>query len=250
MTSVLALIPARGGSKGVPRKNLRPLAGRPLITYSIEQALASSLIDRVIVSTEDREIAEAAIVAGAEVPFMRPAELADDLTPDLPVFVHALQWLQAEEGYNPELVVHLRATSPLRNVALIDDAIRLMLDRAEADAMKSVSRPLQTPYKMWTLSGDYLAPLLVFPSHEEAYNLPRQQLPQVFWQDGYVDIVRPRVILEEGLMHGRKIIPFFTPEGHIEIDRQEDFDAAEAALRSGAHLVSVRRKDGPPRYSS
>ena len=106
---VLAIIPARGGSKGIPRKNIRPFAGHPLIAYSIAAALQAGTVSRVIVSTEDQEIAEVARRYGAETPFMRPAELAADRTTDLPVFQHALNWLAAHEHYYPEIVLHLHA---------------------------------------------------------------------------------------------------------------------------------------------
>ena len=119
-SEVLALIPARGGSKGIPRKNLMPLAGRPLIAYSIEQATSARHITRVIVSTDDEEIARVARDHGAEVPFMRPPEFALDLSPDIDVFRHALTWLRDNESYVPELVVHLRPTGPVRRIELID----------------------------------------------------------------------------------------------------------------------------------
>jgi N-acylneuraminate cytidylyltransferase len=125
----LGLIPARGGSKGIARKNLTCLAGRPLIAHTIESAKKASSLDRVIVSTDDEEIAAVARSFGAEVPFMRPAELAEDATPDLPVFVHALEWLQQHEGYTPAFVAHLRPTSPLRTAQHIDEAVSLLRGR-------------------------------------------------------------------------------------------------------------------------
>src|SRR5262245_22108602 len=112
--SVVAIVPARGGSKGIPRKNVREVGGHPLIAYSIAAGLASPLVSRVIVSTDNEEIASVARAYGAEVPFMRPAELAADDTPDLPVFIHALDWLARHENQSPAIVVHLRPTSPLR----------------------------------------------------------------------------------------------------------------------------------------
>lgn len=118
---VLALIPARGGSKGIPRKNLRDFAGAPLIAYSIAAALQAELVTRVIVSTDDSEIAEVARAWGAETPFVRPAQFAQDDSTDLPVFEHALQWLRENEGYQPEIVIQLRPTSPIRPVGLLDD---------------------------------------------------------------------------------------------------------------------------------
>ena len=157
---VLALIPARGGSKSIPRKNLLQIAGRPLIAYSIEHALASRHITRVIVSTDDTEIAEVARAHGAEVPFMRPAEFAQDQSTDLEVFRHALTALKADQGYTCECVVHLRPTGPLRLVARVDEAIELFLHHPEADSLRSVTWPEQTPYKMWRQRDGYLEPLL------------------------------------------------------------------------------------------
>jgi CMP-N,N'-diacetyllegionaminic acid synthase len=143
---VLALIPARGGSKGIPRKNLRLLAGKPLITHSIDHALAAKTITRTIVSTDDMEIAEVARSAGAEVPFMRPHELARDDSPDLEVFAHALVSVGENEGYRPELVVHLRPTYPIRRPERVDEAVRALAADPSADSLRSVSWPEQTPY--------------------------------------------------------------------------------------------------------
>ena len=120
MVATVAIIPARGGSKGLPRKNILPLAGKPLIAYSIEYSLNCSQIQRTLVSTDDPEIAEVARRYGAEVPFMRPTELAQDDTMDFPVFLNALEWLRAEEGSLPDLIVHLRPTTPLRPQGLIE----------------------------------------------------------------------------------------------------------------------------------
>ncbi len=229
---ILCLIPARGGSKSIPRKNIRPLAGKPLIAYTIACARQSDLIQRVIVSTEDREIAEIARKFGAEVPFMRPPELAQDLSPDLPVFQHALKWLKENEDYTPELIVDLRPTGPIRRVETVEAAIRTLMVHPEADSLKSVLWPSQTPYKMWRMNPEgYLEPLVTVPGMEEPYNMPRQLLPEVYWQNGYVDILRPRVILE-GAMSGRKILPFVIQEPYIEIDYEESFQEAEKLLAS------------------
>ncbi|MCL4559711.1 MAG: acylneuraminate cytidylyltransferase family protein [Chloroflexi bacterium] len=188
---VLALIPARGGSKGIPRKNILPILGKPLIAYSILQARQSKWITRTIVSTDDPEIAQVAREFEAETPFLRPTEFAQDLSLDLEVFKHALEWLRDHEGYICDLVVHLRPTGPVRRVELIDEAVRLMLEHPEADALRSVSIPDQTPYKMWRIEGEYLKPLLSLPGVEEPYCMPRQTLPEVYWQNGYVDIIPP-----------------------------------------------------------
>lgn len=227
---ILALIPARGGSKGIPRKNLVNVAGKPLIAYSIEQAIGSQYITRTIVSTDDTEIAEVARSFGAEVPFRRPSEFAKDLSPDLDVFRHALQWLRDREGYICELVVHLRPTGPVRRVELIDKAIETMLNHPEADSLRSVSWPVQTPYKMWRIADGHLQALLPLEGMVESYCMPRQSLPEVYWQNGYVDIVRPKVILESGMMCGYKIVPFVIHEPVLEIDYEDNIPQVEEAL--------------------
>jgi CMP-N-acetylneuraminic acid synthetase len=229
---ILALIPARGGSKGIPRKNIRILAGHPLISYSIKHALSSKLITRTIVSTDDSEIADVARTYGAETPFLRPAKYARDSSLDVEVFRHALKWLEKHENYVPEIVVHLRPTGPVRNVALIDKAIKLMLNTPKADALKSVNRPKHTPYKMWKKEKNgFISPLLNIPGKTEPHCFPRQKLPQVFWQNGYVDIVRSRVILKSRLMYGKYILPFFIHEASVDIDTEADLKAAEYILK-------------------
>src|SRR3972149_1828506 len=123
---VLAVVQARGGSKSIPGKNIRSLAGHPLIAYSIAAGLAAQSVTRLIVSTDSQEIAEIARQYGAEVPFLRPPELAQDDSPDLPLFQHALRWLEDHEDYRPDVVVQLRPTSPLRPVGLIDEAVEAL----------------------------------------------------------------------------------------------------------------------------
>lgn len=227
---ILALIPARGGSKSIPRKNLLMIAGKPLIAHSIEQALASQHITRTIVSTDDPEIAAVARESGAEVPFMRPSEFAQDLSPDIDVFRHALEYLRNREGYMCELVVHLRPTGPVRRVELIDQAIELLLNHPKADSLRSVSQPVQTPYKMWRIVDGYLEPIVRIEGVPESYCLPRQTLPPVHWQNGYVDIVRPRAVLELGMMCGHSILPFVVNEPLLEIDYEDNIPHVEAAL--------------------
>lgn len=237
---VLALIPARGGSKSIPRKNLVVVAGKPLIAWSIEQALASRRITRTVVSTDDPEIAEAARSFGADVPFLRPAELAQDLSTDLEVFRHALEQLRAKEGYRCDLAVHLRPTGPVRRVALIDQAIELMLGHPEAHSLRSVGLAEQTPYKMWSIVGGALQPLLRIEGMTESYCAPRQSLPAVYWQNGYVDIVRPEVVLEHNRMAGERILPFVVDEPVVELDYPDSLPRLEQAL------VALQRGEWPP----
>jgi len=232
LSKVLALIPARGGSKGIPRKNVMVLAGKPLIAYSILQAQTSRRVNRVIVSTDDEEIAGVAKQWGAEVPFLRPAEYAQDLSPDIDVFRHALTWLNEKEGYVPELVVHLRPTGAVRRVELIDEAVDLLAAHPEADAVRSVRLALQTPYKMWRIAPDgYLEPVLRLEGVPDCQSLPRQQLPLVYWQNGYVDVIRPRAVLDLNSMWGRRALPFLVDEGLFELDYPENIPAVEEALR-------------------
>jgi len=226
---VLALIPARGGSKSVPRKNLLPIAGKPLIAYSIRHALDCSLVTRTIVSTDDDEIAEVSRRFGAEVPFRRPAEAATDTATDLQVFRHALLFLQ-ERSYTPELVVHLRPTGPVRHVQLIERAVNLMLRHPEADSLRAVGLAEQTPYKMWRIEGSYLRQALPLEGYPESHSMPRQKLPAVYHQNGYVDIVRPRTILEMDSMVGQTVLPFVI-EGKIhELDYPDQIPALAAAV--------------------
>jgi CMP-N,N'-diacetyllegionaminic acid synthase len=251
MAEVLALVPARGGSKSVPRKNLLMVGGKPLIAHSIGQALSSRFVTRTVVSTDDLEIADVARTYGADVPFLRPAVFADDHSLDLDVFRHALEWLRDEEGYRCDLVVHLRPTGPVRRVEIIDAAIARMLATPDADALRSVSTPGQSPYKMWRLTGDAtdrIEPLVRLPDRVEAHSSPRQGLPPVFWQNGYVDIVRPRTILEQGRMAGEVVLPFIIEEPVLELDYPEsipEIEAALAALARGA-WPPARRGDRHP----
>ncbi len=222
---VLAVIPARGGSKGIPRKNIRDFAGYPLISYSIAAGLQSKTVTRVIVSTDDAEIADTARAFGAEVPFMRPSELAQDDTLDLPVFVHALTWLAENEDYHPELVVQLRPTSPVRPVTLVDAAIERLLDHPEADSVRGVVPAGQNPHKMWRLGRDgRMQPLLSVTGIPEPYNAPRQKLPPVYWQTGHIDVIRPSVILKDGSMSGAVILPVhIDPAFTVDIDNLWDW---------------------------
>lgn len=236
MVEVLAIIPARGGSKSIPRKNIRHLAGHPLIAYSIAAGLVARTVTRLIVSTDDEEITAVAKKYGAEVPFLRPAEHSQDNTPDLPVFRHALEWLLENESYRPEIVVQLRPTSPFRRVRHIDDSVRLLLEHPDADAARTVCIPFQNPFKMWRISPDgLLQPLgTELGISYEPYNQPRQALPDVYWQTGYVDACWVGTILNKNSMTGRRILPVvIDPAEWIDIDSLDDWQRAERLLENG-----------------
>lgn len=229
---VLALIPARGGSKGIPRKNILDLLGKPVIAYSILHGKQSRLINRVIVSTDDAEIADVSRQWGAEVPFMRPAEFAGDLSPDIDVFRHCLTWLRDHEGYVPDMVVHLRPPGPVRRVEHIDEAIQLLADHPEADAVRSVTMALQSPYKMWHIAPDgTLSPIMRIEDMADCQSVPRQSLPTVYWQNGYVDVIRPRAVLDKQSMWGDTALPYIVNDQLFEIDYPENIPAVEAALK-------------------
>ena len=226
----------------MPRKNLQLLLGQPLIAHSIHHALHAGRITRVVVSTDDEEIARTSREHGAEVPFIRPPELAADDTPDLPVFQHALRWLFESDGYRPAAVVHLRPTYPVRQTTTIDAAIDTFLRRADIDSLRSVSVARESPYKMWRIGAEgLLTPVVRLDDGREGHALPRQALPRVYWQNGYVDVIRPRVILDEETMGGRRILPFVIEELGAEIDYPEDLHAAEQFLKDRATVVPSTR---------
>jgi YrbI family 3-deoxy-D-manno-octulosonate 8-phosphate phosphatase len=243
---VLAIIPARGGSKGIPRKNIRPFAGYPLIAYSIEAGLRAETVTRVIVSTDDEEIASVAREYGAEAPFLRPAEFARDDSTDLPVFTQALDWLKIHEGYEPEIMVQLRPTSPFRPLDCVDNAVRKLIDHPEADSVRGVVSAGQNPHKMWILDGDEkpMRPLLKVPGLAEPYNAPRQALPPVHWQTGHVDAIRVSTIYQKKSLSGEIILPLVLDWRYtVDIDTPFDWKRYEyLVLNSGLEFVDPAKK--------
>ncbi len=233
---VLAVIPARGGSKGIPRKNIRLFSGSPLIAWSIAAARQAETVTRTLVSTEDPEIAAIAAELGAEVPYLRPAELAQDTTTDLPVFQHVLQWLVDNEGYRPEVVVQLRPTSPIRPRRCLDDAVRLLLEHPQADCVRGLVPAGQNPHKMWRIEAESgrMVPLLSVPGLPEPYNAPRQALPPIYWQTGHIDAIRSGTILEKGSMTGSTIFPLIIdPRYTVDLDTLNDWAKAEWLVSFG-----------------
>lgn len=226
---ILALIPARSGSKSVPDKNIRVVAGKPLLAYSIEQALASRLINRTIVSTDSQAYAEVARQYGAEVPFLRPSEISQGDSTDLEAFAHALKWLEENENYIPDICVHLRPTYPIRKVEDIDKVIQLLLDSPDIDSVRSVAPAPDTPFKMWFREESGLLSPVVRADTKDAYNLPRQILPQAFLQNGCIDAVRTSVITKKKSMTGQRIYGYLMEE-NFDIDDQSQLRKAEEQL--------------------
>ena len=241
MTDILAIIPARGGSKGIPRKNIRSFAGYPLIAWSIAAAKQSGLVTRIIVSTDDEEIAAVAREWGAETPFLRPAEFSQDKTTDLPVFEHALKWLEDVEGYRPDVVIQLRPTSPIRPRTMVDDAINVLLGHADADCVRGVVPAAQNPFKMWRFNGEGkpMNPLLHVEGIPEPYNAPRQILPPAYWQTGHIDAIRISTILHKNSLTGDVIYPLvIDPKYTVDIDTLPDWAKYEALVYSGLEMIS------------
>lgn len=229
MSEVLAIIPARSGSKTVKDKNIRLLNGKPMLAYSIEHALKSKYITRVIVSTDSEKYAEIAREYGAEVPFLRPTEISGDFSLDIEVFEHALKYLNDKEGYVPDLVVQLRPTYPIRDVDDIDSMIELMLQDKTIDSVRCIAPAKEIAYKMWRENENgEIEPIL--KDIPEAYNMPRQQLPQIYYQNACIDTVRTDVITEMHSMSGKKIMPY-KMNHNFDIDTEEEFMQAEAALK-------------------
>src|SRR5262245_14415343 len=224
----LGLITARQSSKRLPGKNLKPLGGKPLIAYTIEAALASSRLDRIIVSTDGDEIAAVARQCGAEVPFLRPAELATDEASSVDVMVHALSWLQRQENACPEALVLLQPTSPLRTATHIDEAIALYEAR-NADCVVAVSEPDRHPYWMKTMDEDgQLTPFLQIDSRR--YHR-KQSAPQVWASNGSIWVLRRSSFLARGDIYGGRTFGYVMPRSEaVDVDTPWDFRLAELIL--------------------
>lgn len=229
---ILAIVPARGNSKSIPMKNIKEFAGFPMLAFSIAAAKQSRHVTRVIVSTDNQEIAQVAREYGAEVPFMRPDDLAQDDTLDYPVIEHTLLWLAEQEDYHPDFVIQLRPTSPIRPRSMVDDAVVLMLAHPEADCVRGVVPSAQNPYKMWFIDAQgRMKPILQVEGVREPYNAPRQDLPDTFWQTGHIDVIRAEMILKKKSLTGDVIFPLMVdPRYSVDIDTLLDWERAEANI--------------------
>lgn len=230
---ILAIIPARSGSKGIKNKNIKLLAGKPLLAHSIEHAIQACLVNRVLVSTDSSEYADIARKYGAEVPFLRPSVISGDDALDIDTFKHALDYLEKHEGYKPDIVVQLRPTYPIRDINDIDNMITLLINNPEIESIRCITPAAETPYKMWREENGRIFPLL--NDIEEAYNMPRQKLPAIYMQNACIDVVRSCVIIKKHSMSGKNIMGY-KMDNNFDIDTEDDFRKAEAYIR--------RKKDG------
>lgn len=232
---ILAIIPARAGSKGLPGKNIKPLLQHPLLAYSIQAALKSKLITRIILNTDSDQIAETGKKYGAETPILRPAHLGDDLTTDYEVFAHQINWLKENQNYIPDIIVQLRPTSPIRFEGWIDEAIQNLID-SDADSVRAITESPITPFKMWLLNSNNnsaMEPLIPNIDIHEPYNQPRQNLPMVYWQTGTLDILKIKTLTEKHSMSGTKILPFIIDKKYaIDIDDVTTFYKAEELIQN------------------
>jgi len=227
----MAVIPARGGSKGVPRKNIIPLCGKPLIAYTIETSAKSRLIDAAIVSTDDPEIAEVARKYGGDVPFLRPSELAQDNSPDIDFLKHALQWVEENRSWHPEILVILQPTLPFRTVEDVDNTLQFMLDQS-CDSVRTLAVPTHvTPYKMWFLDNPEtgrMSPVLKTEYFDKLLtDVPRQKLKPAYWQPGIVIATRSEFV-RKGKVFGPDLRGFVVDiKNAHDIDEPADFEYAE-----------------------
>jgi CMP-N,N'-diacetyllegionaminic acid synthase len=233
MANIIAIIPARSGSKSLVDKNIKELSGHPLIAYSIAVAMLSNKIERVIVSTNSKEYADIAKQYGAETPFIRPDEYSTDVAKDKDFLVHAMNWFKESESSSPEYWVHLRPTTPLRTVKVVDNAINEIVRDKNATSLRSGHKAPESPLKWFVKNNHYFSGLL----NGEDYNLPKEAFEQVYIPDGFVDIVKSSFVMNSQKVHGNKMIGFESPVC-TEVDSEEEFDYIQYQLdRNGSDLL-------------
>ncbi|MDH7487331.1 MAG: acylneuraminate cytidylyltransferase family protein [Anaerolineae bacterium] len=247
MPSIVALIPARSGSQRMPDKNIRPLAGHPLMAYTIAAALQSGVFDAVVVSTDAERYAEIARHYGAEVPFLRPAEFAGPLSPDIEWVEYTLKRLR-DEGRTYDCFSILRPTSPFRQAETIRRAWREFLQEEGVDSLRAVEKCRQHPGKMWVVRGKRMMPLLpLSPAEQPWHSSQYQSLPEVYVQNASLEIAWTRVVFEGRTIAGTVIMPFFTQgyEG-FDINEARDWWYAEHLLARGeARLPEIAQEPLP-----
>ena len=233
MSDVIAIIPARSGSKSLIDKNIRFLSGHPLIAFSIAAAKLSKKIDRVIVSTNSKEYANIAISYGADVPFIRPNKYSTDTSTDKDLLVHAMSWLEKYENNVPEYWAHLRPTTPLRNPVLIDKAINEIEQDNNATSLRSGHKAPESPLKWFFKNNRYFSGFTI----GEDYNLPKEAFDQVYIPNGLVDVVKSSFVMNHHEIHGNRMIGFESPVC-TEVDSLEEFDYIQYELdKNGSELL-------------
>jgi CMP-N,N'-diacetyllegionaminic acid synthase len=237
LNNIVALIPARSGSKGVPNKNIRHLDGIPLMAYSIAAALKSTLIDRVIVSTDSEEYAEIAKNYGAETPFIRPKSISGDTATDVECFKHTIDWLRENENFVPEYFVHLRPTTPFRDPKLLDKAIKDFVC-SDYSALRSCHKMSESSYKTFEIENDMFKCICNGSSDIESSNIARQAFPVTYDANGYIDIVRSEMISKKNLIHGSKVRALITNTAY-EVDEISDIDFLEYLIQKNPEYKNI-----------
>ena len=227
---ILAIIPVRGGSKGIPGKNIKLLGGKPLLAYTSELALQSKYLTEVIVSTEDEPIGEVAKSLGVQVPFMRPMALAQDDTPTIDVLIHALEWYKNQTIFF-DAVCLLQVTSPIRTLEFLDKAIEKFM-ASDCDSLVSVQKVPQEYNPHWTFEVNEEGNLKIATG--EAEIIPRrQELPTAYHRDGSIYITKTDVLLKEHSLYGKSTAFIESdPDFYVNIDTMEDWEKAEAMIQN------------------
>ena len=225
MKSVVAVIPARSGSKGVVDKNIKLLSGIPLLAYSIMAARLARNIDRVIVSTDSEEYLKIAVKYGAEVPFLRPRSMAEDDSTDYGYMRHLIDYLN-NIGQLPEYIAHIRPTTPFREVCHVEEGIDVIKKCKDATALRSVHEMSQSSYKTFEIENNLLKCMCTGSFHLDSANKSRQGFPKTYDPNGYIDVLKTSFILRENKLHGDKVLAFTTPFVP-EVDTKTDFDYLE-----------------------
>lgn len=220
--NIIAIIPARGGSKGIKRKNIINFKSKPLIAHTILSAKKSKIIDETYVWTDDKIIAGISRKYGAKVPLLRPKNISKDNSLDIEVINHFYNWYLKKFDKDIDLIVHLRATNPYRKLNLVNKAIQIMKKNKSYSALRSFKVAKNTPYKMWKKNGKFAIPLI--KTKKELHSAGRQFLPKIYMHAGYVDILRPKETILKKSMVGKKVYFYEInkKEKYIDIDTKED----------------------------
>lgn len=228
---VEALVLARKGSKALPGKNMMKLGTAPLICYSIAAGLLCKGIENTYFSSDSEEMMAIADSMGAKVPFKRPFDISGDNATDLDVIKHFLDWYFKDNGFLPEYLVQLRPTLPFRKISWIDDCISLA-QLNNFGCVRTITDPDQTPYKMWTRDSDgTIKPFVQITGTNDAFNLPRQHLPKVYYHTGQIDVIKSSMVIDEDTLTGSNVYGYQTGiEYNVDIDAKKDFEKAEENL--------------------
>ena len=230
---IIALIPARSGSKSIKNKNIKNYLGEPLLVHSIKIAKISEYISEIYVSTDSKEYQDIAIKNGAHAPFLRPKNISGDLSTDYECIDHFLNWYMNAKKNVPDLIIHLRPTYPNRSIKILNKAIELMQNNFEEyDSLRTIMPINKSGFKMYTVSNNTLHPFMNNCNIEEPHNLPRQSLPTTYMHNGYIDIIKSSTVLKQNSVSGKNILPFImNSEEKFDIDTTDEWNLSEMSAK-------------------